>query len=209
MKTWDDLKVGDKIYCLQYNNFGFGEFEIENIIEHDEYVEITFQFVFDDGDSYDENIFITPSTNEFHINEYNVYDYFTNKESMIEFLHIKDSKIIQSHKQWEKNHYKLMCEVTGRTKEYTHMELFEKSWRRYFNVGDEVKFHPDLQSFENFSLKKIEHINPSEYGIGVIKKCYSDLHAFAQGSFYNCLVDFDGKEIDVCSGFLVRINETV
>jgi len=127
MKTWDDLKVGDKIYCLQYNNFGFGEFEIENIIEHDEYVEITFQFVFDDGDSYDENIFITPSTNEFHINEYNVYDYFTNKESMIEFLDNKFIEVTQSHKQWEKNHYKFMMDVTERTKEYTNLKLSEKS----------------------------------------------------------------------------------
>lgn len=72
---------------------------------------------------------------------------------------------------------------------------------RMFNYGfsinsivelDEIVVKTDSETF-SLTPKVRQHIGKS----GIVKRCYSDLHAFGRGYSYQVDVDFDG---DLCKG---------
>jgi len=73
----------------------------------------------------------------------------------------------------------------------------ERMFNYYFNVDsivelDERVIVKDVETF-SFLSSVNEHIGKR----GIVKRCYSDLHAFGRGYSYQVDVDFDG---DLCKG---------
>lgn len=58
----------------------------------------------------------------------------------------------------------------------------------YFDTGDIVVF--DKLNMEEAEIKRYKNFIDKE---GVVTRCWSDFHAFAQGSAYSVEVSFDGK----------------
>jgi len=73
----------------------------------------------------------------------------------------------------------------------------ERMFNYYFNVDSIVELDERviIADSEKFSLIPSikQHIGKS----GIVKRCYSDLHAFGRGYSYQVDVDFDG---DLCKG---------
>lgn len=87
------------------------------------------------------------------------------------------------------------------------MELMD-TWNYYFNEGDEVRFHPELDEFYIFI--GYEKIKTKDYGVGIVLKCTAEMHCI-HGILSYCDVDFNGKIIQCMSGYLVKNigNETI
>lgn len=84
-----------------------------------------------------------------------------------------------------------------------NLKILDKS-RYYFNVGDKVKINPKAGDFTvGFLPSKLITQQDYKGKVGVVLECKSDLHGFAQGSFYCCKADFEGEIIDtVCGAFI-------
>ena len=61
----------------------------------------------------------------------------------------------------------------------------------YFEEGDVVVF--DKKNMDEYQLKQFEKYIDKE---GVVTRCWSDMHAFAQGSAYSVEVSFDGEPME-------------
>ncbi len=77
----------------------------------------------------------------------------------------------------------------------------EREWNYYFEEGDLVMFADDIPlKHEIINTHKdsfYEKINLDDYKnkVGKVVRCWSDLHAFANGTVYMVEVNFDGKII--------------
>lgn len=91
----------------------------------------------------------------------------------------------------------------------------EREWNYSFSENDEVMFAPDLPDsyFESvgefledtfLDLRKFKDYRGKK---GVVKKCWSDLHAFGRGSSYMCEVHFDGLVHSTMCQFFVKYEE--
>jgi hypothetical protein len=92
----------------------------------------------------------------------------------------------------------------------------EREWNYSFTEGDEVMFAPDLPDsyFESvgefledtfLDLRKFKDYRGQK---GVVKKCWSDLHAFGRGSSYMCEVHFDGLVHSTMCQFYVKYEKS-
>lgn len=81
--------------------------------------------------------------------------------------------------------------------------LNKREWNYYFSEGERVKIIPEM-------YKNSAHSDPTSYHyidsdlvnkVGVVKKCWSDLHSFAHGSSYVCDVEYDTKTITLVAMF--------
>jgi hypothetical protein len=89
----------------------------------------------------------------------------------------------------------------------------EREWNYYFNGGDEVMYAQDLSDSFFESGEEIFYPNFSKFKDyrgkkGVVKKCWSDLHAFGKGSSYMCEVHFDGLVHSTLCQYFVKYEET-
>jgi hypothetical protein len=88
----------------------------------------------------------------------------------------------------------------------------EREWNYFFGEGDEVMFAPDLpdsyfESVGEFLEDTFLDLRPfKDYRgkKGVVKICWSDLHAFGRGSSYMCEVHFDGLIHSTMCQFFVK-----
>lgn len=92
------------------------------------------------------------------------------------------------------------------------LKFEDREWNYFLNEGDLVCFAEDIPQGYNVVIgwdftKEID-LNEYKNKIGVVKKCWSDLHAFGRGSSYLCEVDFDGKIISHFTQLFLRQNET-
>jgi hypothetical protein len=92
----------------------------------------------------------------------------------------------------------------------------EREWNYSFTEGDEVMFAPDLPDsyFESvgefledtfLDLRKFKDYRGQK---GIVKKCWSDLHAFGRGSSYMCEVHFDGLVHSTMCQFYVKYEKS-
>lgn len=83
----------------------------------------------------------------------------------------------------------------------------EREWNYYLEVGDKVKICDDgpPKLIENLSKWKPE-IKKCLDKIGIVRSCYSDLHAFCCGYLWRVEVDFEGITIDTSTQILIKID---
>jgi hypothetical protein len=77
----------------------------------------------------------------------------------------------------------------------------QREWNYYFEEGELVMFANDIPlNSEIINTHKdsfYEKINLDDFKnkVGIVKRCWSDIHSFASGTVYMVDVDFDGKII--------------
>jgi len=87
-------------------------------------------------------------------------------------------------------------------------------WNYFFNEGDEVKFDPimfELSTAEQFHFQLMNGgdeilLSKLKDKKGIIKKCWSDLHAYSRGSSYSCNVMFDDNLISGMAAWFIPFN---
>lgn len=133
-------------------------------------------------------------------------DKLTDRELLeMEYNHINDKVNILTK---ERDRLKLLL--------YPKTPMEEREWNYSFNEGDEVMFAPDLPDsyFESvgefledtsLDLSKFKDYRGKK---GIVKKCWSDLHAFGRGSSYMCEVHFDGLVHSTMCQFYVKYEKT-
>lgn len=81
--------------------------------------------------------------------------------------------------------------------------LNKREWNYYFLEGERVKIIPEMYESSNLS-------DPTSYSyidsdlvnkVGVVKRCWCELHSWAYGSSYLCDVEYDSKTITLLSMF--------
>lgn len=86
---------------------------------------------------------------------------------------------------------------------YDNSSVWEK-WDYSFEMNDKVIMNSDLRNFYDLVSRQLVLVDILKGKFGVVKKCWSDLHAFGFGSMYFCTVDFDGIIINAFAGAFVK-----
>jgi hypothetical protein len=130
-------------------------------------------------------------------------DKLTDRELLeMEYNHINDKMNILTK---ERDRLKLLL--------YPKTPMEEREWNYSFNEGDEVMFAPDLpdsyfESGDVYNYNNLSKFKDYRGKKGIVKKCWSDLHAFGRGSSYMCEVHFDGLVHSTMCQFYVKYEKT-
>jgi len=92
------------------------------------------------------------------------------------------------------------------------MSFESRFFNHYFGDGELVKLANDIDpefvfGLENTATKEKIDLGIIKEKIGVVKKCYSDLHSFAQGSSYSVIVDFDFVCVEGTAAYFLSLTE--
>ena len=84
---------------------------------------------------------------------------------------------------------------------------FMDVWNYNVKDGDKVKFKPNAVKAYNAAKDEYYHraINPDlQDMVGVVVESRCEIHAYAKGSFWTCIVDFDGTVLELPCGFFIK-----
>lgn len=89
----------------------------------------------------------------------------------------------------------------------TNLYDFMDVWNYNVKDGDKVKFKPNAVKAYNAAKDEYYHraINPDlQDMVGVVVESRCEIHAYAKGSFWTCIVDFNGTVLELPCGFFVK-----
>lgn len=137
-----------------------------------------------------------------------------------EALNAEDTYIYKTASyRYERNNFGItwctheMAEQLNKHEDKKCVETFndaDDKWNYSFNENDIVVFKDNIDWPEEFNvfIPSITVKSKDIIGkIGIVKKCWSDLHAFGRGSYCYCNIDFDGILVTLPAGYFVKFEK--